>query len=96
MHRSHALQNLASNAHVARKRAFLVDEVAILSLFWRREAEANGPPVAHRTLRLLPKQSLRANEDRVLLLVRLFVLIHSDAISGRETAACVCLYVRTV
>merc|ERR1719188_959037 len=79
----HALQNFAADANVPREGALLVDEIALLCLLRRAEAEAYVAPVAKGLLAsLLPEQALRADEHGVLLLEGLLGLIH-----GRETPA---------
>merc|ERR1719159_1130439 len=73
----HPLEDLAADAHVARERALLVDEVSVFCLLRGGEGQAHVSPIPHGTLSgLLAQKPLRSDEDRILLLESFLVLIH--------------------
>ena len=71
----HALEDAAADRHVAREGALLVDVRALERELGRLEAKADVADVPQALLALLRERALAAEEDGVLLLVRLLRLI---------------------
>jgi hypothetical protein len=72
---NHGFEDAATNGDIARKRALLVHIRSRLGLLGSLEAQANALVVPHALLGALAQHAFAANEDTILLLVRLFVLI---------------------
>ena len=71
----HTLEDAAADRHVAREGALLVDVRALERELRGLEAEADVADIPQALLRLLRERALAAEEDGVLLLVRLLGLI---------------------
>jgi len=69
------LQDAAADRNVPREGALLVDVISFDGGIGRFDSETDVLEEPHRLLALVPDGALSSDEDRILLLVRLFVLV---------------------